>query len=67
MDTAVTLSPRSLEHATRTIGWARAVEYGATARTVEHLRWAPRLGFAVIAFLSVWGAAGLFGSLAGLH
>jgi hypothetical protein len=67
MDIATTLSPRSLEQATRTMGWARAVEYGTTARTVEHLRWAPRVGFAVIAFLSVWGAAGIFGSLAGLQ
>ncbi len=67
MDATTTLSPEALERTATTMGWAQAYEYGITARSVERVRWFPRLAFAVIAILSVWGGAGVFGALVGLH
>jgi hypothetical protein len=67
MDVATTLYPEGFERASRTLGVARASELAATSRVVDLIRALTRCTFAGLAFLSVWGAAGLIGTLSGLH
>jgi hypothetical protein len=64
MDVATTLYPEGFE---RTLGVARAAGFASRSHAVDLVRTVARLAFAGLAFLSVWGAAGLVGTLSGLH
>jgi hypothetical protein len=67
MELATTYPNANYDFMTHSIGVARAVDHGTTARAVELVRSAGRLALFAAGFVSIWGVSGLFGTLVGMH
>jgi hypothetical protein len=67
MDLVTNPPSQHLGYVNQTLGIAHAIEYATTARAERLVRHLTTLAFSCVAFLAVWGTAGLLGQLAGMQ